>query len=499
MPHRPQLQLDPEAFDLNQVRAHFVGIGGCGMSGLARMFRGRGATVTGSDQTATAVTEALQHEGFPVECADPGSLPGDAQLVVASAAIRPEHPQLVEAKRRSLPVLTYAQAIGRCMIGRTAVAVAGTHGKSSTVAALGHTLIQAGLDPTVIVGATCRQLATDPDALPSGFHLGAPTIPIGARAGAPGLLLAEACEFNRSFLNHHPTVGAVTNVEADHLDIYGDLAGVIEAFNNFARLLPPEDEGGVLLIAHDGAHRTEVAAGVRAKVETIGFSPEADWRVEFDPETAHVALIKGGVAAAQWINPTPGVHSAMNSAFACALAITVGADPARAAAALASFQGVDRRLQFLGEVGGVRVYDDYGHHPTEIDATLRALRQHERPTGRLVCVFQPHQHSRTRFLLDEFAQSFTSADAVIVPHIYFVRDTEEEKTLVGADDLVRKLTDRGVEAQHIDAFDDIVEHLHQWCAPGDLLVVMGAGPVWKVAHQFVDRQGAASSVRAYAS
>ena len=189
----------------------------------------------------------------------------------------------------------------------------------------------------------------------------------------------------------------------------------------------------------------------------------------------------------------------MNSAFAGALAITVGAKPYAAAEALASFRGVDRRLQFLGEIGGVRVYDDYGHHPTEIDATLRALRQHERPTGRLICVFQPHQHSRTRFLLDEFAQSFSSADAVIVPHIYFVRDTEHEKTLVGADDLVQRLRDRGVEARHIDAFDDIVEHLRRWCEPGDLLVVMGAGPVWKVAHRFVDRARPAAHTTARAS
>ena len=457
------------------------------MSGLARMFSARGSRVTGSDQTPTAVTEALIAEGFPVECADPGRLPPDAQLVIASAAVPPEHPQLLEARARNLPSLTYAQAIGRCMIGSTAVSIAGAHGKSSTVAALGHTLIQTGLDPTVIVGAACRQFSHDPDATPTGFRLGADAIPIGARAGAPGLLLAEACEFNRSFHSHHPTIAAITNVDADHLDIYGDLAGVIEAFNRFARLLPPESEGGVLLIAHEGAHRTEVAAGVRARVETIGFSPEADWRIGFDPETSRVTLTRAGATIAHWINPAPGVHSATNSAMACALAITLGADPAAAAAALAGFRGVDRRLQFLGETNGVRVYDDYGHHPTEIDATLRALRQHERPAGRLVCVFQPHQHSRTRFLLDEFAQSFRGADAVIVPHIYFVRDTEHERTLVGADDLVQRLLDRGVEATHIDAFDDIVEHLSAWCQPGDLLVVMGAGPVWQVAHDFVNR------------
>ena len=499
MPDSPNLHLDPGVLELDGVRAHFVGIGGCGMSGLARMFKARGALVTGSDQTPTTVTDALINEGFPIECADPGTLPASARFVVASAAVRPEHPQLIEAKARGIATLTYAQALGRCMIGRTAISIAGAHGKSSAVAALGHTLIQTGLDPTVIVGATCRQLSSDPDAPPTGFRLGAETIPVGPLAEAPGLLLAEACEFNRSFLSHHPTIGAITNVDADHLDIYGDLAGVIDAFNQFARLLPPEDEGGRLLIAHDGAHRTEVTAGIGSRVETIGFSPEADWRIEFDPDSSRVTLSRNRAPIAQWINPSPGVHSATNSAFACALAITVGADPTDAADALASFQGVDRRLQLLGEVDGVRVYDDYGHHPTEIDATLRALRQHERPTGRLVCVFQPHQHSRTRFLLDEFAQSFSHADAVIVPHIYFVRDTEHEKTLVGADDLVQRLRDRGAEARHIDAFDDIVEHLRDWCRPGDLLVVMGAGPVWQVGRDFVQRAHPVKQTSARAS
>ena len=189
-------------------------------------------------------------------------------------------------------------------------------------------------------------------------------------------------------------------------------------------------------------------------------------------------------------NALPGEHNALNAAAAAILAHDLGVAWEDVARALDGFRGIDRRLQRLGvrpaRGGTVTVYDDYGHHPTEIEKTLHALRAAERPR-RLICVFQPHQHSRTRFLLDEFAQSFTNADAVIVPHIYFVRDTEHEKTLVGADDLVKRLRDRGVEAQHIDAFDEIVEHLARWCAPGDLLVVMGAGPVWQVAHNFVDR------------
>ncbi len=458
------------------------------MSGLARLLCARGARLTGSDQTASVVTAALEREGIPVAIEPSGELPDDAELLVVSAAVRPDHPQWVAAESRGLPVLTYAQALGRCMEGRTGVAVAGTHGKSTTVAMLGHTLIQSGLDPSVIVGATCAQLAREGGA-PTGFRLGADAVPAGALADRPGLLIAEACEFNRSFHQLVPTVASVSAVEADHLDIYGSLDAVIEAFNVFARRLPHEDDGGRLLIGHDGAHRREVAAGVVARVETVGFAPGADWRVGYDSAASRVTLETPDGASVEWTMRLPGEHNALNSAFAAAHAITVGADPARVADALSTFSGLSRRLENLGETAGVRVYDDYGHHPTEIDATLRALREHDRPQdrgGRLVCVFQPHQHSRTRFLLDEFAQSFSQADIVIVPHIYFVRDSETELTRVQAGDLVDKLRDRGVRAMHLYPFEAIIEQLEVSCRPGDLLVVMGAGPVWKVARGFIE-------------
>jgi UDP-N-acetylmuramate--alanine ligase len=252
--------------------------------------------------------------------------------------------------------------------------------------------------------------------------------------------------------------------------------------------VPAAEAGGKLIIAHDGAHRREITAGLECAVETLGFAPAADWVVSFDIHTRRVELAHEGMETIGWTLRLPGEHNAMNSAFAAALAISLGAAPRRVADALGSFRGLERRLEFLGERGGVRVYDDYGHHPTEVEATLRALRDHEKPQdrgGRLVCVFQPHQHSRTRFLLDEFAQSFSQADVVIVPDIYFVRDSEQEKTLVSAADLVDRLRSRGVQAMHLYPFDAIVEQLGVVCRPNDLLVVMGAGPVWKVARGYL--------------
>lgn len=494
--HAPSTTSPAAPDDLRGKHVYCIGIGGCGMSGLARMFRSRGVVISGSDMHPTGVTDALEAHGVEVRFEQAsGILPDHVDIVVASAAIKPDHPEMLTATERGIPTLTYAEALGLCMSTSTGVAVAGTHGKSTTVGMLGHVLTHAGLDPSVIVGAQCAQLAA-PGEPPTGCRIGAESVPTGPLAGAPGFLLAEACEFNRSFHHLQPQVAAITSVEADHLDIYGSLDAVVGAFADFARLLPDASKGGRLLIAHDGAHRREVTAGVRASVETVGFAPGADWHVTYDTAARRVGLNHKGRHVANWVMRLPGEHMAIDSAFAAALAITLGADPAPVAEALTAFTGVDRRMQILGEVAlssdpeapAVRVYDDYGHHPTEIDATLRALREFERPeerNGRLICVFQPHQHSRTRFLLDEFAAAFSHADVVIVPHIYFVRDSEAEKTRVSAADLVDRLRDRSVRAMHLYPFEAIVEQLQNLCRPGDLLVVMGAGPVWEVARDFM--------------
>lgn len=486
-----------ESFDVAGRSVYLIGIGGCGMSGLARMLRARGAIVSGSDSAPSDTTAALVAAQFEVGFDQSQSwLPDACDLVVASAAIKPTHPQVLESERRGIPVLSYAEALGKCMLGRTGVAIAGTHGKSTTTAMLGAALTDAGLDPTVIVGATCSQLvggSLKGLGQPAGFRLGSQAIPAGGWLGRPGLLIAEACEFNRSFHNLHPTIGSISSVEADHLDVFGTLDAVIEAFHQFAMLLPGADEGGRLLIAHDGAHRREVTAGVSCAVETIGFNPEADWVVSYDPSSRLVTLTHAGRPVARWTMKLPGAHNAFNACVALALSAMAGAEPATVARSLAEFRGVDRRMQLLGERrhplgGSVRVYDDYGHHPTEVETTLRALREFERPEergGRLICVFQPHQHSRTRHLLEEFAAAFGAADIVIVPHIYFVRDSIEERQKVTASDLVDRLRQRGARAMHLYPFEAIVEQLENLCQPEDLLVVMGAGPVNEVAHGYL--------------
>ena len=253
--------------------------------------------------------------------------------------------------------------------------------------------------------------------------------------------------------------------------------------------VPSKNDGGLLLIAHDGAHRNIVTPALQCTVETFGFHPEADYQVMFDPNVQRVGILRDGMWTIQWTNPMPGSHNALNAAAAAILAANLGVDWESLIEPLEQFQGVDRRLQRLGtfksnDGGTATVYDDYGHHPTEIEMTLRALRTAELPK-RLICVFQPHQHSRTRFLLDQFAQSFSSADEVIVPHIYFVRDSILEQQRVCAQDLVDKLIHQGASAKHVNDFEDIVSHLQRTARDGDLIVIMGAGPVTTIAHSLI--------------
>ena len=462
--------VDPTPLELDGRHVHFVGIGGCGMSGLARIVRAAGATCTGTDAVGSAVTESLIDDGIPVALQqNADAVPEPCDLLVISAAVPDTHPEIREAQRRGIDVMKYAEMVGRLMIGRCGVAVAGTHGKSTTTAMLAHVLIHSGLDPTFIVGATCDQIGG------------------GSRVGRPDMLVAEACEYDRSFHHFHPTHALILNVEEDHLDIYGTLDAVIESFHTFAECVDPD---GSVLIGHESAQRTAVGAALPCRVETIGYAPQADWTIDARRGNGdqQVRIQHGGQTVCTYQCALPGEHMAYNASAAAVMAHRLGADWPCIAAGLSSFRGLDRRMQTLGERDGVTVIDDYGHHPTEIDVTLRALRTHHDPRqrgGRLVCVFQPHQHSRTRFLLDQFASSFSQADVVIVPHIYFVRDSEEDRRAVNAGDLVAKLHARGVIAEHIDAFDDIVTHLRHLTRPGDLLVVMGAGPVWRVARGFV--------------
>ncbi|MEM9347385.1 MAG: UDP-N-acetylmuramate--L-alanine ligase [Planctomycetota bacterium] len=455
---------------LNGKRLHFVGIGGCGMSGLARMAAKQGAACTGTDMSESDTVATLRNDGIAVSLDQTGAaLPDELDMLVISAAIKPTHPEVVEATRRGAQVVKYAQLLGRLMVGRVGVAIAGTHGKSTTTSILSHILIQTGLDPSFIVGAHCEQIGGG--------------VRVSAKQGPDEMLIAEACEYDRSFHNFFPTHATVLNVEADHLDLYSSIDEIVEAFKVFAKRVPAH---GSMLIHHESPHRLEICSGIDAKVETVGFMPQADWRVGV--RLGNVRLHHKDKPVCEWVNPMPGDHFAYNAAVAAITARRLGAPWDGIAKAVASFAGLDRRMQTLGQRsipgGSVTVIDDYGHHPTEIDTTLRALAQHHDPK-RLICVFQPHQHSRTRHLMEQFATSFSEAGIVIVPEIYFVRDSEQERHAVTAGHLVERLRKQGVTAMHLHPFEAIVEQLELITQPGDLVVTMGAGDVWKIGRAYL--------------
>lgn len=437
------------------------------MAGLAAVLLRRGARVSGTDQADSSALTRLRQNGASVTTHQSAeSVPPGTELVVASAAIAEQHPELVEARRRGVPVVKYSNLLGALMAQSHGIAVAGTHGKSTTTAWLAFVLRRAGLDPSFVVGAESEQLGG------------------GSGVGGGPHFVAEACEYDRSFLNLRPRAAAILNIEEDHLDCYADLAAIAESFRQFARLVPSQ---GLLVVNGQDPNCRAVADGSAAAVETFGRDTGDTWQAAesrlldgcYEFSTVHRGRTLGRVRLG-----IPGEHNIYNALAVAALASAAGVDWSVISDGLREFRGAERRLQVQGELGGITVVDDYAHHPTEIKATLRATRERFEPR-RVWCVFQPHQHSRTRFLLDDFAQSFELADFVVVPRIYFVRDSQRERQAVRATDLVERIQAAAGHAVHIPGFDAILDTLASELEPGDLVITMGAGDIWKVADELV--------------
>jgi UDP-N-acetylmuramate--alanine ligase len=449
-------------------RIHLIGIGGSGMRALAKMLLERGAVVSGSDRSPGGTVERLKQQGATVkvgQCAE--NLPESCDVVVRSAAIHDQNPELVAARQRGVEILKYSQMLGRLMAEGVGVAVAGTHGKSTTTAMVAYALRKAGADPSFVVGATVPQLG-GPSGVGNGRHF-----------------VAEACEFDRSFLNLCPKLALILNVEEDHLDCYENIGAIVEAFRAFAALVPPD---GVLVANGEDRNVAKVICPPPAcEVQTFGLAAGCTWRgVELGMEQRRhrIAVEFQHREFCRLTAPLPGKHSAYNSVAATAILHHAGLEAAQIGELLAGFTGTLRRMTLKGCVGGVTVLDDYAHHPTEIQCTLKAIREFYEPR-RVVCIFQPHQHSRTRFLLKDFAQSFALANEVIVPDIYFVRDSESEKQCICSQDLVSLIRMQGGAATYTRTFEEIVTHVCQGLAAGDLVVTMGAGNIWEVADEIV--------------
>ena len=457
------------------VRVHFIGIGGCGMNGLANMLVDAGAIVTGSDPHLPESARQLIKRDVNVSRDQMGELlTSETQLVVRSAAIPDYNLEYKAAKARNIPVIKYAELLGQVMAERFGIAVAGTHGKSTTTAMLAYALMQCELSPSFVVGGTVKQLGGG-----------------GSRSGTGKLFVAEACEFDRSFLKLHPKIAIINNIEEDHLDCYKNIFEINDAFRRFAMLVP--NDGLILANARD-VNVVIALRSVTCPIQTVLVNESGPLPADVPWVTDYTGKLNGCPCGTVYFNGTemarlqlsiPGVHNLFNATMALAACHAVGADLQKCAAALSEFSGVDRRLTEIGVCKGAIILDDYGHHPTEIKATLRAICEKYQP-ARLFCVFQPHQHSRTRFLLRDFATSFSAATETIVPDIYFVRDSETERERITANELVEKIIDNGQDAVHISKLDDIPGYLYPKLQTGDVVVTMGAGDVYEIAKKLVD-------------
>jgi UDP-N-acetylmuramate--alanine ligase len=448
-------------------RLHFVGIGGSGMSGIAEVLRNLGYPVSGSDLSTTPVTRRLKKLGADVRRGHRAEHVADADVVVVSSAVKPDNPEVVEARRRKIPVIPRAEMLAELMRLKYGVAVAGAHGKTSTTAMIAEVLTEGGLDPTVVIGGRVKALRS------------------GAKVGRGDFMVAEADESDGSFLKMKPTIAVVTNIDREHLDHYRDLAEIQDAFVAFLGRVPFY---GAAIVCVDDPNVRDILPRVDRKTVTYGLASDADLsahdvapaefgvRYEARREGRRLGAVKLSV---------PGRHSVYNSLAAVAVGLELDVPFAKIAKALARFRGVDRRFQLKGEVRGARVVDDYGHHPTEIQATLAAAR--EGFGARTIVVFQPHRYSRTKALLEEFGRAFFLADHVVITDVY----AAGEAPIPGvsgravADALVRHGHPSVVYEPRLAAVPKL---LQATVRPGDLVITLGAGDVWKVGEALVARR-----------
>ncbi|MBM4384548.1 MAG: UDP-N-acetylmuramate--L-alanine ligase [Deltaproteobacteria bacterium] len=482
-------------------RIHFVGIGGIGMCGLAELLLAQGYAVSGTDLVSGATVERLRRLGASVAIGHDAQHVGDADVVVVSSAVRRNNPELLAAEQRAIPVIPRAEMLAEVMRLKDGIAVAGTHGKTTTTSLIAHILQVAGLDPTVVVGGrvmgslttaqrsvAAREAASSP--APAQTAQAARSEPkpseesqrTGARLGQGAFLVAEADESDGSFLHLSPVVAVITNVEPEHLDHYGTAEAMEAAFAAFANRLPFWGRA-VLCIDSPGVQR--LLPRIARRRTTYGFSAQADWtahEVARDGAGSRFSVKRAGEVLGTARLAIPGRHNVANALAALAVAAEVEVPFAQAAAALASFAGVERRFEDKGTVRGVRVVDDYGHHPTEVRATLAAAR--EQHAGRLVVVFQPHRYTRTRDLFDDFAAAFHDADVLVLTEIYAAG--EPKLAGVEAAALAEAVRQRGHrDVRFIAEQGAIAPALASELRDGDLVLTLGAGSITRLGPQLL--------------
>ena len=463
--------------EMGTVRhVHMVGIGGIGMSSIAEVLIRRGFTLTGSDLRKSDVTARLEELGATVHEGHAAEHVQDADVVVYSSAVkRPEdNPETAEALRRLIPIIKRSEMLGELMRAKRGVGIAGTHGKTTTTTMAGLVAQHAGLDPTIIVGGKVAVFGSN------------------AVAGGGEIIVVEADEYDRTFLRLSPILAVVTNIEADHLDIYRDLDDIKDAFVQFANSVP---FFGAAILCLDDENVRSVLGRIHRPIRTYGTSRQASLRAENIEQVAAVTrfdVFEGAERLGGVTLHAPGLHNVRNALAAVAVGLELGVDFATVAAGVAQYQGVDRRFQVKGEApverdgetGTVLLVDDYAHHPTEVEATLTAAARGW-ADRRIVAVFQPHLYSRTQDLADEFARAFYDADVLVVTDVFPARE-EPIEGVTG-----QMISDRARLFGHRDVHyvadkAELPVYLRGLTGPGDLVLTMGAGDVWRFGDAFLD-------------
>jgi UDP-N-acetylmuramate--alanine ligase len=441
------------------------------MKGLAEVLSDLGCRVTGSDLSLRAdQTAHFARRGIVVSQGHaPTQLPADADWLVFSPAVPESNPEREQARRLGMCQLPLSQACGRLMISREGISIAGTHGKSTTTALLGHLLDVAGRAPTVLCGAEVVGRE------------------VNGWAGTGPLLVIESCEYRRHFLELCPRHVVLLNIEPDHFDCFPTVDDAARTYAEFVSRLPAS---GTLVINADAPRVSEAARHTRARVITIGEGDSVDWTLCETVRTGErqqLTLRRPDGRAEVYDVSLPGRHQALGALAVVALANQLGVDRSAVASGLQTFRGIRRRLERLGEWQGIMLYDDYAHHPTAVSATLATIRALIGPR-RLWVAFQPHQLSRTRALLGEFAAAFGSADEVLVLPVFAARETDEAAgTTALAGELVRCLVQSGQRARLVESLDRVVETIETSVPPGDVVVIMGAGSIERIGHEFSER------------
>jgi UDP-N-acetylmuramate--alanine ligase len=447
---------------------HFVGVGGIGMSGIAEVLLNMGFRVSGSDLRRSDVTARLEQLGAKIYEGHSAEHVNGAHVVVRSTAVRADNPEVLEARRRSIPVIPRAEMLGELMrLKPHTVAVAGSHGKTTTTSMVATVLAHAGLDPTVVVGGVVGAMGSN------------------ARLGKSDLMVVEADESDRSFLMLSPTFAVVTNIDREHMDSYADMDDVRKSFAAFVNKVPFY---GASVLCLDDPHVQAVIPEVVRRRITYGLSAQADIaarEVRYDQKfgSKYQARLMGEPVGEVSLR-VPGLHNIYNSLAAIAIGLELEVPFATIKKALSEFTGVDRRFQLKGEAAGVLVVDDYGHHPTEIRATLVAAKL-GCAGRRMVVLFQPHRYSRTQDLMDEFARSFNNADVLMVTDIYAASEDPIEG--VSGEALVEAVSSFGhKDARHVGSVDDATQALLNEVHENDMVITLGAGNVYRAGEQLVE-------------